>query len=77
MFLYDVGLSRIGETGYITADMIKRNFERKDGEKVMAFVCGPPGQYAAVCGQKDGAKQGELKGALKDLGYSSEEVFKF
>jgi len=35
---------------------------------------GPPGQVAAVAGPKDGMKQGELGGALKELGYSSEQV---
>ncbi|KAL1412506.1 hypothetical protein Q8F55_000252 [Vanrija albida] len=66
-----------GETGYVTADKITQHFPRGEGEKVQAFVCGPPGQYAAVSGKKDGFKQGELGGALKDLGYTSEEVFKF
>lgn len=66
-----------GETGYISADKISKYFPRADGEKVKAFVCGPPPQYKAVSGPKDGMKQGELSGALRDLGYTSEEVFKF
>ena len=36
-----------------------------------------PGQYAAVCGPKDGMKQGEIKGALGELGYDNDHVFKF
>jgi cytochrome-b5 reductase len=36
-----------------------------------------PGQYAAVCGPKDGMKQGEIKGALGELGYTNDNVFKF
>lgn len=36
-----------------------------------------PGQYAAVCGPKDGMKQGEIKGALAELGYGNDNVFKF
>ncbi|KAL7422982.1 lipin Ned1 [Cryptotrichosporon argae] len=66
-----------GPTGFVNADMISKAFPRKDGEKVMAFICGPPGQYAAVSGLKDGPRQGEVGGALKGLGYVKEEVFKF
>jgi cytochrome-b5 reductase len=36
-----------------------------------------PGQYAAVCGPKDGMKQGEIKGALGELQYDNDHVFKF
>ena len=35
---------------------------------------GPPGQVAAISGPKDGLAQGELGGALKDLGYIKEQV---
>ncbi|OXG90237.1 cytochrome-b5 reductase [Cryptococcus neoformans A2-102-5] len=66
-----------GETGYITADLIKKTFPKNEGENVRAFVCGPPGQMKAISGEKDGMKQGELSGALKDLGYTSNEVFKY
>lgn len=68
-----------GETGFITAPMISKFFPRKEGdnEKVMAFVCGPPPQVKSIAGPKDGPRQGELLGALKELGYVSEEVFKF
>ena len=43
-------------------------------EKVMVLVCGPPGQVSAVAGKKDGMKQGELGGILKELGYTSDQV---
>ncbi|RSH87002.1 NADH-cytochrome b5 reductase [Saitozyma podzolica] len=65
-----------GETGFVTANMIQKVFPKKD-DKVMAFVCGPPGQVKALAGPKDGPRQGELQGALKELGYTAEEVFKF
>ena len=38
---------------------------------------GPPGQVNAVAGKKDGMKQGEIGGVLKELGYTEEQVFKF
>lgn len=67
-----------GETGYVSKEKIQKYFPAKqDGEKVMGFVCGPPPQVAAVAGPKDGMKQGAVDGAFKDLGLSSEEVFKF
>jgi len=65
-----------GETGYITPDMISKVFP-KQSDKVMAFVCGPPPQVNSLAGPKDGPRQGELQGALKDLGYTSAEVYKF
>jgi cytochrome-b5 reductase len=69
--------SRSGETGFVTAPIISKLFPRQEGEKVKAFVCGPPPQVNSVSGGKDGPRQGELKGALKELGYTEEEVFKF
>lgn len=38
------------------------------------FLLGPPAQVNAVAGKKDGFKQGELGGALKELGYTSDQV---
>lgn len=82
MYIHIHGLAYVatpGETGFITAPMISKLFprEEKEQEKVMAFVCGPPPQVKSIAGPKDGPRQGELLGALMDLGYSSEEVFKF
>lgn len=65
-----------GETGYVTKDMIQKVFPKGE-DKVKAFVCGPPPQVKAVAGPKDGFKQGEVQGILKDLGYVQEEVYKF
>jgi cytochrome-b5 reductase len=44
---------------------------------IACMSVGPPGQVAAVSGPKDGLAQGELGGALKDLGYVKEQVYKF
>ncbi|GHJ85193.1 hypothetical protein NliqN6_1595 [Naganishia liquefaciens] len=66
-----------GEKGYITKDMIQKYIPQSNAKDVKFFVCGPPGQYAAVCGPKDGMKQGEIKGALGELGYDNDHVFKF
>ena len=48
------------------------------GDDSLVLVCGPPGMMEAVCGDKAKDKsQGELKGILKTLGYTPEQVFKF
>ncbi|KAK0466278.1 cytochrome-b5 reductase [Desarmillaria tabescens] len=67
-----------GPTGFISKDLLKKYVAPASlNEKVKVFVCGPPGQVAAVAGKKDGYKQGELGGALKELGYTEDQVFKF
>ncbi|KAF9568111.1 NADH-cytochrome b5 reductase [Mortierella alpina] len=67
-----------GETGYITADLVKKHIPEigSDGNKV--FVCGPPPMMAAVSGPKGpNYTQGEVEGVLKQLGLTIEQVFKF
>jgi NAD(P)H-flavin reductase len=66
----------LGETGFVTPDMLSRLFPKGD-DKVRAFVCGPPPQVKSIAGPKDGPRQGELQGALKELGYTADEVFKY
>jgi cytochrome-b5 reductase len=67
-----------GPTGYITKDLLKKEIAPASlGAKTMVYVCGPPGQMVAISGNKDGMKQGELAGALKELGFTPEQVFKF
>jgi cytochrome-b5 reductase len=65
-----------GAKGFITPELMKEHFA-KPGDNVKILVCGPPPQVAAIAGAKDGMKQGDLKGALKELGYTPEQVFKF
>ncbi|KDQ51129.1 hypothetical protein JAAARDRAFT_41396 [Jaapia argillacea MUCL 33604] len=67
-----------GSTGYVSSDLIKKTFSPASaGEKVKIFVCGPPGQLIALAGKKDGMKQGEVGGTLKELGYTEDQVYKF
>lgn len=67
-----------GPTGFISKDLLKKFVAPASlNEKVKVFICGPPGQVAALAGKKDGFKQGELSGALKELGYTEDQVFKF
>lgn len=66
-----------GEIGFINKDWLARNIGKpSDSHKV--FVCGPQPLYEAVSGAKVSPQdQGPLTGALKELGFTSEQVFKF
>ena len=62
--------------GHINADLLKSTMPAPGQGKV--YICGPPGMVAALAGPKTkDFKQGEVEGALKSLGYTSDDVFKF
>ena len=66
-----------GSSGYITSALLKTqipNPKVKANKKIKVFVCGPPAQVKAVAGDK-GPKgtQGEIGGALKELGFTAEQ----
>ena len=64
--------------GYVNKTLLQQHIPPASlAEKVKIYICGPPGQVSALAGKKDGMKQGELGGILKELGYSSDQVFKF
>jgi cytochrome-b5 reductase len=76
-FLNEPSSNFKAETGYITADWLKKNIAHPDASH-QVFVCGPPPLYNAVSGSKASpSDQGELSGALKELGFTKENVFKF
>lgn len=63
--------------GYITPDWLKKNIAAP-GKEHQVFVCGPPPLYKAISGPKvSPTDQGEVEGALKELGFTKETVFKF
>mmetsp|Transcript_23506 Transcript_23506/g.51586 ORF Transcript_23506/g.51586 Transcript_23506/m.51586 type:complete len:306 (+) Transcript_23506:146-1063(+) len=65
-----------GSTGYVTADILKAHLP-PPSEDVTVLVCGPEPMMKAVCGPYGWMMgQGSLEGALKELGYSSSQVFK-
>jgi cytochrome-b5 reductase len=67
-----------GETGFITKDVLRKTIFPASADNVKVFVCGPPPFYDAISGNKVSPQdQGELVGALKDLGFTKEQVFKF
>ncbi|EDK46633.1 NADH-cytochrome b5 reductase [Lodderomyces elongisporus] len=66
-----------GEVGFITKEFLEKELD-KPSPDFKIFVCGPPGLYKAISGVKvSPTDQGEVEGALKDLGFSKEHVFKF
>ncbi|KAK9141665.1 hypothetical protein Syun_011065 [Stephania yunnanensis] len=66
-----------GGVGYISKDVIVKGLPGPS-EDTLILVCGPPGMMEHISGEK--AKdwtQGELKGLLKDAGYTEDMVYKF
>jgi len=68
-----------GATGHIKKESITSFLPSpQEGPSTKIFVCGPPGFMNTLSGSKKSpTDQGELTGLLKDLKYSSEQVFKF
>jgi len=67
-----------GEKGFITPDLIKKYAAGAPEDDTMVWVCGPPIMYDKLCGPREkGGVPTELSGALKDVGYKPEQVFKF
>ena len=65
-------------TGHINQELLKTVLPEPKEENFKIFVCGPPGMYKAISGMKNSpTDQGELTGILKDMGYSSDQVYKF
>lgn len=64
--------------GFITKELLKTVVPDPKSGNIKIFVCGPPGLYNAVSGNKKSPQdQGELTGILKELGYTKDQVFKF
>ncbi|KAK9149685.1 hypothetical protein Scep_008442 [Stephania cephalantha] len=66
-----------GGVGYISKDVIVKGLPGPSKDTLI-LVCGPPGMMEHISGEK--AKdwtQGELKGLLKDAGYTEDMVYKF
>lgn len=64
-----------GPTGYVNKTLLQQHIPPASlADKVKILVCGPPGQVNALAGKKDGMKQGQVGGLLKELGYTEEQV---
>jgi cytochrome-b5 reductase len=67
------GSSWQGLRGFVTKELIEKHLPPPSDDCII-MVCGPPPMYNALCGPRDAA---ELTGALAELGYKPEQVFKF
>jgi len=67
-----------GETGFVTAEMVRKHLPSSQHANTMIMVCGPPPMMNGLCGPK-GPKgsQGEIGGVLKDVGFTIEQCYKF
>lgn len=66
-----------GEKGYITKNLLKEVLPEPKASDFKVFVCGPPGLMNAISGNKKSpSDQGELTGALQELGYNKDQVLK-
>jgi cytochrome-b5 reductase len=67
-----------GTKGFVSKELLKTVLPEPKEENIKVFVCGPPGLMKHVSGNKVSPKdQGELTGLLKELGYSTDQVYKF
>ncbi|KAF4320968.1 hypothetical protein BBO99_00005086 [Phytophthora kernoviae] len=66
-----------GRTGYVTKELIQELMPEPSDDNLIG-VCGPPPMMNAISGNKaPDRSQGELKGLLKELGFTLNQVFKF
>ncbi|GMJ07476.1 hypothetical protein like AT5G20080 [Hibiscus trionum] len=66
-----------GGAGYISEDMVTKGLPGP-AEDTLILVCGPPGMMEHISGGKaKDYSQGELRGILKELGYTEQMVYKF
>jgi len=80
--LAEVPARWLGGVGYINKEMLETFMPKAGAKNTKVLVCGPPPMMKAVSGEKDfsgkGApQQGALGGLLAEMGYTSEQVFKF
>lgn len=67
-----------GGKGFISQELLKTVLPEPKNENIKVFVCGPPPMMDAISGNKKSPRdQGELKGVLRELGYTPEQVYKF
>jgi cytochrome-b5 reductase len=67
-----------GGQGFVSDKVVKEFMPGPDEPDTLVAVCGPDKMLELVAGAKAKDKsQGELGGILKELGYTSDNVYKF
>ena len=63
--------------GYVTRELLKAHIPGPEERDVKVLFCGPPAMETAIAGAKGFfGTQGGVGGVLKEMGYSSDQVFK-
>lgn len=63
--------------GYVTKELLEAHLPAAEERDVKVLFCGPPGMEKAIVGSKGVlGTQGSVGGILKEMGYSSDQVFK-
>lgn len=66
-----------GEQGYISKEFLQKKLPGPSADNKI-FICGPPPLYKLLSGMKvSPTDQGEVTGALAELGYTKDNVYKF
>jgi len=68
------GSAWAGPRGFISEDLITAHMPAPADADAQIWICGPPPMYDALCGPR--GEQG-VAGTLGEMGYSSEQVYKF
>jgi cytochrome-b5 reductase len=63
-----------GERGHPSKELIAKYMPGPEEEDIQIFICGPPPMYNALTGPREDK---ELSGLLKEMGYKTEQVYKF
>ncbi|KAI9287474.1 oxidoreductase NAD-binding domain-containing protein [Umbelopsis sp. AD052] len=67
-----------GGKGFVTKEIVQQYMPGPNEPNTLVAVCGPDKMVELISGAKAKDKsQGEIGGILKELGYTSENVFKF
>jgi len=69
-----------GLRGHLNKEILARYLPSSQiGNDIRIYICGPPAFYTSISGTKNmkDFSQGELTGALKELGFTESQVFKF
>jgi len=71
-----------GFSGFVNKEVLQKTMpDPKQGDTALVYVCGPPPFMKFISGDKDFTAsppaQGELIGLLKELNFSSNQVYKF
>jgi cytochrome-b5 reductase len=63
-----------GPRGFINQELIEKHFPNAKDDNIQLFICGPPPMYDFFSGPRT---EPEVKGLFGQLGYRSDQVYKF